>query len=123
MSQVRRRAVCDPEAFFPLRRLVEGSFTSWKLLAPLERFMRGVVLHDAITMEFDPNQYDPDAEAEAREREPGTRNVIVAYGPVLTGYEGVVSGPPIGVGKRVVPNVPLAPGMLDVAARFSNAGP
>src|SRR5579862_2714377 len=119
----RRRAVCDPEAFYPLRSLVEGPFRRRAALGPLERFMRGVVLHDAMTMEFDPNQYDPDTEAEAREREPGARNVIVAYGPVLTGYEGVVSGPPIGVGERVVPNVPLAPAMLDIAARFSNAGP
>ena len=39
-------AVFDPEAFYPLRSLVEGPFSHWDLLEPLERFVRGIVLHD-----------------------------------------------------------------------------
>jgi len=59
MRTAPRRAVCDPDAFLPLPDLVEGSLISWDLLKPLERFVRGIVLHDEMIMEYEPHRYDP----------------------------------------------------------------
>ena len=56
MMMAARRAVCDPEAFYPFRSLIQGPFDRWELLEPLERFVRGVVLHDEMTMEYEPER-------------------------------------------------------------------
>ena len=55
-------AVCDPEAFYPLRSLVAGPFTDLNELTDIERFVRTVVLHDEISMELEPWPYDPDSQ-------------------------------------------------------------
>jgi hypothetical protein len=114
-----RTAVFDPEAFYPLRSLVEGPFSRWDLLEPLERFVRGIVLHDEMVMEIEPWPYDSEADEEAG---PGLRNVITGVGPVLTGYESVLSAP-LGAGTSPVPDIALSPEVLRVAAELSNAGP
>jgi hypothetical protein len=62
-------AVCDPEAFYPLRRLVNGPFVDSSELLEIERFVRTVVLHDEIAMELEPFPYDPDSESEMSELE------------------------------------------------------
>lgn len=54
ISTRSRRAVCDPDAFSPFRSLIQGPFDDWALLEPLERFVRGIVLHDDMTMELTP---------------------------------------------------------------------
>jgi hypothetical protein len=46
-------AVCDPDAFYPLRSLVAGPFNDLRDLIEVERFVRTVVLHDEISMGFD----------------------------------------------------------------------
>jgi hypothetical protein len=43
-------AVCDQEAFYPLRSLVAGPFTDLRELIEVERFVRTVVLHDEISI-------------------------------------------------------------------------
>ena len=114
-------AVCDPEAFYPLRRLVNGPFTDSSELPEIERFVRTVVLHDEISMELEPFSYDPDSENELTEDEPnrGARNVVVAVGPVLNDYEFFSS--PIGSGRPKTPEIDLAPSLIKVARKFANA--
>ncbi|HVO23043.1 MAG TPA: hypothetical protein VMW56_05385, partial [Candidatus Margulisiibacteriota bacterium] len=97
---------------------MEGPFSQWDLLEPLERFVRGIVLHDEMVMEIEPWPYDSNADDEAG---PEPRNVVTGVGPVLTGYESVLSAP-IGVGPRPAPDIALSPEMLRVAAEISNAG-
>jgi hypothetical protein len=47
-------AICDPDAFYPLERLVRGPFENVNDLLHVERFLRTVVLHDEITLEMMP---------------------------------------------------------------------
>src|SRR4030042_1230910 len=84
-----RVAVCDPYAFYPLRSLVSGPLTDLSKLTEVERFVRTVVLHDEISMDLEPDPYVPGADPEFTEEEEfaGGRSVIVATGPVLTGYD------------------------------------
>ena len=49
-----KTAVCDPDAFFPLRELVLGPVASLDQLVEVERFIRTAVLHDETTMELTP---------------------------------------------------------------------
>lgn len=63
-----RIAVCDPEAFYPLRGLVSGQLTDLRELVEVERFVRTVVLHDEISMELDPWPYDPNGEPELQKK-------------------------------------------------------
>jgi hypothetical protein len=118
-TRTTRTAVFDPEAFYPLRSLVEGPLSRWDLLELLERFVRGIVLHDEMMMDIEPWPYDSDADEEAG---PGPRNVIAGLGPVLTGYESVLSAP-LGVGTSPAPDIALSPEMLRVAAQLPKAGP
>lgn len=114
-------AVCDPEAFYPLRSLVVGPTRDLRELVDIERFVRAVVLHDDIYMELEPLPYDPvsDSKRTAEEREARRRHVMVAVGPVLTGFEFFTET--VGIGKPETPNIPLSPAILDIARRFSNA--
>lgn len=113
-------AVCDPQAFYPLRSLVAGPFTDLNELAEVERFVRTVVLHDEIYMELEPWPDDPDSECELTEEErQGSRNVFVAIGPVLTGYDFFRER--IGVGKSETPDIMLSPALIKEAQKFSNA--
>jgi hypothetical protein len=111
-----KTAVCDQEAFYPLRNLVEGPFRSVEDLTIIERLLRAVVLHDEIVMEFTPLPYDEDTETTD---EHGHRYNIVALGPVLTGYDffSIHSGP-----RPAVPNLDLSADLLQVASTFANAG-
>lgn len=108
------KVVCDPEAFYPLRSLVAGPFTDLRDLADVERFVRAVVLHDEISMELEPCPYDSYSELGNE-----TCNVIVALGPVLTGYDFFTKK--IGVDNPMTPGVTLSPSLMSVARKFSNA--
>lgn len=114
-------AVCDQEAFYPLRSLVAGPLTDLRELTEVERFVRTVVLHDEISMELEPWPYDPDSEREFTEEEqrPRRRNVIVAVGPVLTGYDFFTEK--LGVGKSQTPDITLSSALIEVARKLSNA--
>jgi len=81
-------AICDQEAFYPLRSLINGPLTNLNELHEVERFLRTVVLHDEISMELEPCPYDPYSESMlTQEKRNAPRNVIVALGPVLTDYD------------------------------------
>lgn len=113
-------AVCDPWAFYPFRSLVNGPFTDLSQLAEVERFVRTVVLHDEMLMELDPLPYDPYSEQELSEEErQGDRNVIVALGPVLTGYD--IFKQRHSLGKTEMPDLKLSPALIEEAQKFSNA--
>lgn len=81
-------AVCNPDAFYPLRSFVTGHFTNAEDLPRLERFIRSVVLHDEVRMIMDPWPAPPE-EPEWRDEEiaAGGRNVIVAVGPIINEYQ------------------------------------
>jgi len=82
-------AVCDQEAFYPFRSLVNGQVSSLSELASAERFVRTVVLHDEIVMELEPWPYDAESDPGFSDEEKlaGARNVMVAIGPVLDGFD------------------------------------
>lgn len=110
-------AVCDPMAFYPLRNLIEGPFTDLGDLTEVERFVRTVVLHDEISMELEPWPYDPDSVPEIAEA--GQRNVIVAVGPVLIGYDFFTNKPDNG--NLGIQDVKLSSALVEVVRNFSNA--
>lgn len=116
-----RTAVCDAEAFYPLRSLVVGPFESLQDLIAIERFIRAVVLHDEIVMEVAPLWYDPENVVELTEEEEraGGRLVITAFAPVLDGYPFFTdyTGP-----ARPLPNVELSAGLVAAATKYANAG-
>ena len=116
-----RVAVCDPYAFFPLHSLVYGPLTDLSELSEVERFVRTVVLHDEISMDLEPDPYVPEADPEFTEEEEvaGGRSVIVATGPVLTGYDFFTQR--FGPGEPETPDIPLSPTLIKVAREFSNA--
>lgn len=75
-----RVAICDAEAFYPLRDLVAGPFNDLSDLLEVERFIRTVVLHDEITMVLEPMPHNPEEEEEeptVEELRDGGRLVIV----------------------------------------------
>jgi hypothetical protein len=113
-------AVCDPDAFYPLRNLVAGPLTKLSDLTEAERFVRTVVLHDEISMDLDPVPYDSGSDEWTEEEErAGRRNVLVALGPVLTGYDFFTER--LGPGQPVTPDITLSPPLIDAARTFSNA--
>jgi hypothetical protein len=114
-------AVCDPAAFYSLRSLVAGPLTDFCELTEVERFVRTVVLHDEISMELEPFSYDPDSDHEVPEEEwrDGMRNVAVAVGPVLTGYDFFTSRR--SGEKPEIPEITLAPALIAEARKFANA--
>lgn len=113
-------AICDPDAFYPLRTLVEGPFESLSELSAIERFIRTVVLHDTMVMELVPHAYDPEADFEFTEEEKraGGRNVILAFGPTLKGFDFFADPnwcPPM-------PQIELNSSLVNIASNFANAG-
>ena len=48
-------AVCDQQAFYPLRSLIAAPLTDLRELTAVERLVRAVVLHDEISMELGEN--------------------------------------------------------------------
>jgi hypothetical protein len=112
-------AVCDPDAFYPLRSLVSGPLDTLDDLPAIERFIRTVLLHDEIVMELTPWPYDPETDFEftEEERRAGGRNVITAIGPVLTGFDFFTEQN----ARSPVPEMELTPSLLEVASKFANA--
>jgi hypothetical protein len=112
-------AVCDQEAFYPLRSLVEGPLTTHMQLDEAERFVRTVVLHDEIWMELEPWAYHPDSEPEWTEEEKlvGARNVFVAVGPVLDGYHFFAEKP----ARQKLAAVELSSALIETSRQYSNA--
>jgi len=84
-----RVAVCDPLAFYPLHRLVSGTFDTLEDLVAIERFIRTVVLHDEMVMELTPWSYVEGADEGFTEedRRYDERRERDAWGPLLAGYE------------------------------------
>ncbi len=81
-------ALCNPNAFYPLRSLVQGPIRNAADLPKIERFIRAIVLHDEVKMLMDPWP-DPGEEPEWRDEEiaAGGRNLLVAIGPTIEEYE------------------------------------
>lgn len=115
------KAVCDPDAFYPLRSLVKGPLKSLEELGEVERLLRAVVLHDEIFMVLEPMPYDPAGELEIMEEKDfaGPRNILTAIGPVLADYDFFTDT--TGPGKPQIPNIPLSQSLLEVARDSSNA--
>jgi hypothetical protein len=111
-------AMCDPEAFYPLRSLVSGPLETLDELPEIERFIRTVVLHDEMVMELTPSAYDPETDFEftKEERLAGGRNVIVAMGPTLKGYDFFEPDR-----NLQVPEIELSPALVQVASKYANA--
>ena len=81
-------ALCNPDAFYPLRSLVEGPLRDPAELPRIERFIRSIVLHDEMKMLMEPwPDMDQDHEWTEEEIAAGGRNVITAVGPVIGEYE------------------------------------
>ena|SRR5947209_2093429 len=80
-------ALCNPNAFYALRSLVNGPITA-EDLPKIERFIRSILLHDDVQMLMDPWP-DPGEEREWSEEEieAGGRNVVLAVGPTIDTYE------------------------------------
>lgn len=100
-----------------------GGFDNIADLQAIEHFVRTVILHDELVMEAVPLSYDPILDEEYEwtesERDAGFRNVLVAFGPVLTGFDFFTDN----IGPRLpAPNINLSPALLQVARRFANAG-
>jgi hypothetical protein len=114
-------AVCDPEAFYPLRSLVAGPLSDLRELAEAERFVRTVVLHDEIIMELEPWPYvqESDPKLTEEERNAGGRSEIVAIGPDLTGYD--FFSHRVGLGKPETPDITLSSAVIEAVRKFSNA--
>jgi hypothetical protein len=82
-----RTALCDPSAFYPLRRLVSGPFSHLPDLLAIERLIRTVVLHDEIIMFVDPLPRSSQPSEPGWEDSDGHRSVMVGLGPSLKGYD------------------------------------
>ena len=81
-------ALCNPDAFYPLRSLVRGPLDGPADLPKIERFIRSIVLHDEMKMLAEPwPDEDEDHEWTPEEIAAGGRNVITAIGPVIHDYE------------------------------------
>jgi hypothetical protein len=138
MASGRKLAVCDPPAFYPFRRLVEGPLTDPRDLEAAERFIRTVVLHDELIMGIEPLRYraeDYEGQRQAiREKAamsaaagaplaPGVpAGLIIMFTETAVqedkyGYDlfgGSLTGQP-------APTVELSPSQLEVVSRYSNA--
>lgn len=113
-------AVFDPNAFYPFRRLVEGTLADLNDLRAIERFIRAIVLHDEMFMELSPMPYDPVSDEELRRNHPYERNVIVGLGPDIGAYEGLLSH---SRRTKTIDLPDLSPKLREIALKFSNAEP
>jgi hypothetical protein len=134
----RKLAVCDPPAFYPFRRLVEGPLTDPRDLEAAERFIRTVVLHDELLMgsvllRYRAEDYEGQRQA-IRERAalsaaagapipPGrTAGMLLMFAESSFqedkyGY-GLFRG---NLRDQPAPTVELSPSQLEVVSRYSNA--
>jgi hypothetical protein len=85
---VIRKAIFDPDAFYPFRSLVNGALTDITDLPLIEEFLRAILLHDEMLMEIPPfaAQEEEEAEWSEEEIEAGGRVVITAIGPTIHEY-------------------------------------
>lgn len=113
-------AIFDPQSFYPFRSLVQGGLHNRNELHYIERFVRAIVLHDEMIMALEPSPYDPESDEEMKKMEPAVRNVIVGMGPVLDGYEGLLS---IAKNLKPIAEEEISPPLRTIAAEFSNAQP
>src|ERR1700722_551503 len=77
-------ALCDPDAFYPFRSLVQGPLDDPQDLPKIERFIRSIVLHDDMEMIAEPFRANEEPEFHnglEEDLEAGPRNIIVAVGP------------------------------------------
>jgi len=82
-------ALCNPDAFYPLRTLVDGPLTDPADLPKIERFVRSLVLHDEMKMIMEPSpDMDEEHEWMPEEIAAGGRIVLVGVGPAIAEYEG-----------------------------------
>lgn len=112
-----KTAVCDSDAFYPLRDLVLGPLNTLDDLPAIERFIRTVVLHDEMVMELTPWAYDEEGDAERKRQ--GERMVITAIGPVLSGFEFIQENGRLPDATGIT----LSDSQIAIASRFANAGP
>jgi hypothetical protein len=131
-------AVCDPPAFYPFRRLVEGPLTDPEDLVAAERFIRTVVLHDELLMGIEP--LPRDAESWERKRQAIVKNAAASAAAGAPIPPGAVAGIMIvftetsvqedkygfglffgKVAELRVPTVELSVSQLEVVSRFANA--
>ncbi len=111
-----RRAIFDPEAFYPFRSFVEGHINNWSQFDSIERFLRAILFHDEVCMEIEPISGSIDDD----EHEPGPRNVVVGFGPVLENYDGLLVSPS-GPHQRF--STALSKKLLDITLRRCPGGP
>jgi hypothetical protein len=75
------------------------------------------VLHDEMVMELTPRAYDPfDDEEWAAQGNVGPRNVIIAFGPTLGGYDFFKCE-----SQKPVPEILLSAALIQVASKYANA--
>jgi hypothetical protein len=126
-------AVCDSVALEPLQRLVSGPFENFDELLEIERLVRTVVLHDEMTMVWDPVPYDI--------REKGKLGIVIR--PAFN-FQFILAQPRPQLSdiraymERVIalgdyptpddqiqqqrPDLALAPELVSLAAEYANAG-
>ena len=115
-SGISSIAVFDPDAFYPMRSLVEGPLSTLDELPQIERFMRAAILHDEMRMEIAPL---PAPSEEEEELNTGP-NIIVGFGPVLAGFEELLCNR---IGPKVETAITLNDRLLKVATEVCGAGP
>ena len=122
-------ALCDDEAFGPVRRLVEGPLENLDDLDRIEQFARVVLLHDEIILEVMPIAYDPawSEELNTGQSSSGLRGFVTGqtnYGQIhrylIAGTCGSTNGYEFfGPLTRKVPEIDLAAPLLELARRNS----
>jgi len=124
MGDASSIAVFDQEAVYHFRALVSGKLRSLKQLAGAERFLRVAVMHDDLFMDLQPAPAPPpEVEAELdEEMGDGPRNVILAFGPVLDDFEGVVNPAPLARSQEENASQRLSPRLLELAKSYSGRG-
>ena len=138
MATSRKLAVCDPAAFDPFRRLVEGPLAGPEDLEAAERFIRTVVLHDDLAMGSEELSYKAEdyedqrqairdrasaAAAAGKPFAPGrTAGIIIMFPSRTNQIEKLGYGLFCGDLKdQAVSPTELSPGQLEIVSQYSNA--
>jgi hypothetical protein len=138
MATSRKLAVCDPAAFDPFRRLVEGPLTGPDDLEAAERFIRTVVLHDDLAMGSEELPYraeDYEDQRQAiRERASAAAAAGKPFAPgniaglVIMFTSRAIQVEKLGYGlfcgdliDQAVSTTELSPSQLEIVSRYSNA--
>jgi hypothetical protein len=138
MATGKKLAVCDPVAFYPFRRLVEGPLTNRKDLEAAERFIRTVVLHDELVMGLEPLPLRVEDDEALRKAAREKAAIAAAAGKPFAPGEPVVLGiaftetslqeDKYGYGLfagnlsgQSPPNIELSPSQLEMVSTYSHA--